>query len=245
MSLWEEHQQESGLFEIQKIFERNLEAKEEPKVLEAGCGSVSLLKFKANTKIVGIDISQQQLDRNPILSQKILGDIQTYNLSGMDFDAIICRDVFEHLDYPEKALENFERGLAPGGMVIIMAPNLFSLVGLVTKYTPLWFHIWVYRHIIGAKNAGTEGKGPFATPFRLSMAPGRVKEFAVQKNLKIERLKIYQDYMTWKLARESMLFKILFSASRQTFKILSFGRFDIMKTSYFIIMKKPHVNPNT
>ena len=46
------------------------------KVLEAGCGAKSHIKFKQNAYIVGIEISEKQLQRNTTVDEKILGDIQ-------------------------------------------------------------------------------------------------------------------------------------------------------------------------
>ena len=31
------------------------------------------------------------------------------------------------------------------------------------RLTPFWFHVWVYRHIFGAKDAGKPGYGPYRT----------------------------------------------------------------------------------
>jgi hypothetical protein len=48
------------------------------KLLEAGCGSASHLELKPAVDGVGIDISRAQLERNTMVQEKILGDIQDY-----------------------------------------------------------------------------------------------------------------------------------------------------------------------
>ncbi len=45
-------------------------------LLEAGCGSASNINFGDNVRMVGIDISKKQLERNSTLHEKIIGDIQ-------------------------------------------------------------------------------------------------------------------------------------------------------------------------
>src|ERR1700722_3911030 len=90
---------------IQTIVDR-MGTSKKLRVLEAGCGSASRCHFRSS-QAVGIDISQEALDRNTHLDEKILGDIQTFRLEASSFDVIFCWDVLEHLERPEKALANF------------------------------------------------------------------------------------------------------------------------------------------
>lgn len=143
--MWDQYYQEMQLFEAQQVLDSLLANVPAPKILEAGCGSATHYQFKTNSELVGIDISQKQLDHNKAISEKILGDIQTYDLSDSNFDAVICHFVLEHLDHPEKALVNFIRGLSDKGVIVIVAPILFSVGGLLGKFTPLWFHVFACR----------------------------------------------------------------------------------------------------
>jgi 2-polyprenyl-3-methyl-5-hydroxy-6-metoxy-1,4-benzoquinol methylase len=79
-----------------------LSNKKNIRVLEAGCGSASHFNFGQNAYLVGIDISEEQLKSNSVLNEKILGDIQVYNLPVTNFDVIVCWYVLEHLPEPEK-----------------------------------------------------------------------------------------------------------------------------------------------
>lgn len=85
------------------------------RVLEAGCGSASQIKFDAEMYAVGIDISADELEKNSAVHEKILGDIQDYPLQKEDFDVIICWMVLEHLSRPNAALANMFRAVKPGG----------------------------------------------------------------------------------------------------------------------------------
>jgi hypothetical protein len=67
---------------------------------------------------------------------------------------VICYNVIEHVPDVEAALLNFCESLKPNGMILIGAPNPRSLSGVVTKYSPHWFHVWFYRHVRGDKKAG-------------------------------------------------------------------------------------------
>ena len=81
------------------------------KVLEAGCGSSSRITIGQDAYIVGIDISEKQLERNSSLNGKLLGDIQSYDLPVSHFDVVVCWNVLEHLREPERALRNFVKAL--------------------------------------------------------------------------------------------------------------------------------------
>ena len=59
----------------------------------------------------------------------------------------------------------FCEALKQGGLILIGAPNPKSLSGVVTKYSPHWFHVWFYRHVRGEKQAGQPGQPPFPTFF--------------------------------------------------------------------------------
>lgn len=42
----------------------------------------------------------------------------------------------------------------PGGQIVVAAPNPYSVKGFVTRYTPHWFHVWYYRHVLHRPQAG-------------------------------------------------------------------------------------------
>ena len=237
-SLWNQYREETQSFQIQETIDRLLADAPSPRILEAGCGSVSHFRFKSSSELVGIDISQEQLDRNKAISKKILGDIQTYDLSGYNFDAVICCFVLEHLDHPELAMENFVHGLARHGMLIIESPNLFSFVGLITKLAPFWFHVLVYRVLFRKKLAATEGRGPFPTPFRMFVSPWKVKRFGERNGFKVKFFRAYQSYPVWKLCRQSKYVRMLLRILQALFHLLTLGRGDIFRGTYTVIMSR-------
>jgi SAM-dependent methyltransferase len=172
--------------ELQATVDRLLAGREPITVLDAGCGSAAHVRFPASARMVGIDISQRQLDRNKSIDEGILGDIQTYPLAAESFDAIVCWDVIEHLDDPQAAIRRFAVALKPGGAIVLSCPNPQSLKGLVTRFTPHWFHLWFYRHIRRSKRAGTEDFGPFPTVMSPQMAPAAICRLAASCGLSVE-----------------------------------------------------------
>ena len=171
---------------LESIVDTLLAGRRNIKILEAGCGSMSHFKYRTDAYLIGIDISQEQLYRNSILKEKILGDLQENSLPSSHFDLIICWDVLEHLPRPELALKNMAKAVNDGGVILLASPNVLTVRGLLTKFTPHWLHVWYYRYIVGFKQAGTPGNYPFESYHRFSMAPPAITKFAKKNNLSVE-----------------------------------------------------------
>jgi SAM-dependent methyltransferase len=154
------------------------------RVLEAGCGSLPReIDLGDDVHLVGIDISEDQLRRNEALDERVLGDLQTHAFAPAEFDLVLCWNVLEHLPQPERALDNFRRATSPGGLIVLKLPNVLSAKGLVTKFTPHGFHVWVYRRLLHYPNAGKEGYTPFRTFLRWSTAPHGLVAYARRHGL--------------------------------------------------------------
>ena len=124
--------------------------------------------------MVGIDVSCEALEHNALLDERIVADLQSFSPPARSYDVVVSWDVLEHLSDPMRAVGNLAQSVAPGGILVIGIPHVWSLKGLVTKLTPFWFHRFVYKYIFGIGEAGIE-VGPFRTYLRLELAPVRVK----------------------------------------------------------------------
>ena len=65
---------------LQQELDQRLAGRAGLRVLEAGSGSISRLRFPDGSYLIGIDVSEVQLRKNPYLREKLLGDIETYDL---------------------------------------------------------------------------------------------------------------------------------------------------------------------
>jgi SAM-dependent methyltransferase len=172
---------------LQATVDRLLADREAPRVLEAGCGSSSNVRFPSSRCLVGIDISQHQLDKNTLLDEKILGDIQAYEFPEESFDAVVCWNVLEHVEHPEVAVRNFCAALRPEGILIIACPHPRSFEGLVARLTPHRFHVWFYKWVLGVKDAGTaKDPRPFPTVMSPQIAPEAMSSLAESCGLSAE-----------------------------------------------------------
>ena len=223
---------------VQSVVNQLLNDKESAKVLEVGCGSRSYISISKNVYVVGIDISEKQLSENAVLDEKILGDIQTYSLPNSEYDLIICWWVLEHLSRPQKALENCLKALKKNGMIIIASPNAFSIKGLVTKFTPQWFHVWTYKYAFGYKEVTKSADSPpFRTFLKTSIAPKALKSFAVKNSLSIEYFSLYEDFKQKKFRSKYGVNGAVWELTKLTTKLLSLGKIDAESTDYLIVLK--------
>lgn len=211
---------------------------EKPSVLEAGAGAKSHVELPDDSYMVGIDISADQLDRNPELAVRIVGDLQTHEYEVEAYDVIVCWDVLEHLDRPQLALAGFERAVKPEGLIVVATPNIRALKPLVAKFTPHWFHVWIYKHIFGNPNAGKEDYGPFPTYMRKAGSPRSLKAFAKRKELSVI---FYQEYdaMIPSLKEKSKPLYYTYVMGAHLLRLVSLGTLGGMSNSdYIIVLKK-------
>ncbi len=226
---------------LQKILDNAPAKTGQFKVLEAGCGSITKLKFSDRHHITGIDISQKQLDRNKSVHEKVLGDIQVYQFPESSFDMIVCWHVLEHLPDPQRALNLFFSCVKKQGTIVITSPNPLSLKGVVTKFTPHLFHVFIYRYIYGRKDAGTEDKAPFEAHMRLAITPENISKTAAPFGLETQFIAKEDAFNahSWvgqAFKKKSKVLYALVSALRNFLWLISFGK--IGDSEYIIVLKK-------
>ncbi len=207
------------------------------RILDAGCGSNRKLRFPDRSFVVGIDRSKKQLLRNSGLHAAVAADLESYQFAPESFDVILCWDVLEHLSHPLAAMERMADSLAPGGLLIIGSPNLWSLKGLVTRFTPHRFHIWFYRHVHGNPDAGKDDVAPFPTVLSRAMAPPGIRRFAEARGATVLRLETFDGDQQVELRQRypvsSVIFEVLGSASR----LLTGGRLDLSHSDYIAVLR--------
>jgi 2-polyprenyl-3-methyl-5-hydroxy-6-metoxy-1,4-benzoquinol methylase len=234
-STWEEQ-----VANLHAIVNRHTAGQEPVRVLEAGCGQYpSEIGLDGRARIVGIDVSAPQLERNEWADEKILGDITTYDFDADDFDVIACWDVLEHLPDPDRALERFVHAVRPGGLVVVKVPNVLSGKGLITKLSPHWFHVLVYKHVFGYPNPGKDDSPPFPTFLRLSMAPKALRRFAERRGMSVEMCGTYEADKQENVRKKVKLTGVAWRLARGFVRIVTFGYVDPEATELIFVMRKP------
>jgi SAM-dependent methyltransferase len=209
-----------------------LVGKDRIKVLEAGCGSARQINFNAETFVVGLDISAEELEKNRAVQEKLHGDIQEYPLPEEEFDVIVCWMVLEHLPRPKDALANMFRATKSGGIIIIGIPNLASIKGLVTRFTPFWFHILFYRFM-------HYSSVHFPTYLRAAILPDRLIRCAQANGRSSAFCKLAEGGVAKKLRSRFWFASIALSLLNSTARVVSFGTWQsALLDECAIILKK-------
>lgn len=220
---------------IQYAIDTMLEEGGELKVLEAGCGSASHVRFSRNASVTGIDIRKEALASNNILDERIFGDIQTYHLPESEFHLVSCWDVLEHLPAPRLAIANLASSLKPGGLLVLAMPNVLSFEGLLTKLTPHWCHMFIYRYVLDFKDELT----PFRTYLRCSIAPKRLERFVAGHGLELVYSKCYaRERRMAYLRRTHTAIYWVYRVLARAFQVLSLGMIHPDHSSYIVLLKK-------
>jgi SAM-dependent methyltransferase len=210
-------------------------------VYEAGGGSISFLPpdVLRRAQITVVDIDEEQLRKNGYAQTTILGDIQTHRFTPNSFDLVNCYNVIEHLPDVEAALTGFFHSLKPGGLVLIAAPNPKSLSGVVTKYTPHWFHVWFYRHVRGEKDAGLPGHAPFPTHFHPLVTLSKLEAFAEAHGLQVIYRKEYESPRFPEMRARKPVLAALLDAAAAVMNLALPGKADVRHGDYHVILRKP------
>ena len=223
---------------LQSEIDSLLSGRELLTVLEAGCGSVSHLQIPNTGKMIGIDISEQQLKRNEQLDEKIVGDLQVYPLGKQQYDVIVSWDVLEHLDRPDKALKNLFQSLADDGIIILAAPNIASIKGIVTKLLSHTLQVAFYRYVIGDKRAGIDDQGPFKTFLRKGMWPEEVKKAALADGLSVRYCKKYEGPVPVYLREKHKVIDVIFGFIGAVSRVLFGKGRDLTHSDYLMILQR-------
>lgn len=137
------------------------------KVLDFGCGlgyGTDILAGKAES-VTGVDVSEETINSinsnmvNAVFKKiNILNENNNLPFESEYFDGITFFQVIEHLDNPERHIEEFRRILKPGGLLLITTPNgnkrLFP-------YQKPWNHHHVKEYSISELTSMLKDKFPY------------------------------------------------------------------------------------
>jgi SAM-dependent methyltransferase len=221
------------------VIERACGVRSGLQVLEAGGGSQTNVGFLPAPEFTAVDISQEQLDRNPWAHHKLLADIETFTAYTTAYDVAVCSDVLEHLRRPEAALNCLVPALKPGGVLIVGGPVPTSFKGLVTKFTPHAVHVWAYRRLLGYPMAGQPGHPPFPTVLKFSMGPSPLTAWAHANGL--EPLHVGRSHAAWvvgQLRKKSPLLSGLYLGVMAVLRLASLGTWRPDLTDMVLVFRK-------
>ncbi|HSU67035.1 MAG TPA: class I SAM-dependent methyltransferase [Tepidisphaeraceae bacterium] len=114
----------------------------EKKLLDVGCGSGwSSFEFaKRGFDVTGIDLNPDAFEApaDPAYALRLRArSAMDIPFPDNSFDLVVTYQCLEHVPAPERALDEMTRVCSPGGLVVVVGPNLLSPVkGLATLCNP-------------------------------------------------------------------------------------------------------------
>jgi len=141
-------------------------------ILDAGCGRghrTGFLKKDKNRSrlrqyikyIVGLDLVYGDLKKNPCIDLGLIADLEKIPISTSKIDTVISTFVIEHLRNPENVFKEISRILKKDGKFILMTPNKYGIVTLLSEIIPHRIQPKLNRFITGTDEVDT-----FPTCFR-------------------------------------------------------------------------------
>jgi SAM-dependent methyltransferase len=205
-------------------------------ILEAGGGSWSRISRARNIKIAHIttvDIDNKQLERNNYADNKINADLQDFK-SEIKYDLIEAVYVLEHIENVGLALDNLADACKEDGLIVVMCPYMYSLSGMVTRFTPHWFHVFFRRYISGEKDAGKEGFPPFRTFYNPLIAPKRLDKLLNDKGFSTELLIYFES----KIYKRIGVMRVPIIAVSAIMNMLTPKSFNARNSEYCMVFRK-------
>jgi 2-polyprenyl-3-methyl-5-hydroxy-6-metoxy-1,4-benzoquinol methylase len=209
------------------------------RIYEAGGGSISYLppEMLRSADVTVVDLDATQIATNRYARSKICGDIQVQEFPEASFDLIVCYNVIEHIERPDRAIQRFLDALAPGGWAFIAAPNPRSFSGLATRYTPHWFHVWFYRNVLGHKNAGLPGNAPFPIVYHPLVSPQALIRFCKASGYTVAYFQEFESSHLGALRQRRPVVAKILNAFIRALEIVS--RQNLRRGDFHIVLEKP------
>lgn len=210
-----------------------------PRVVEAGCGARSHLAYPAGALVVGVDLLRAQLLRHTGPARLAQGDVTALPVASRCADLVVCWDVLEHLSTPDRAIAEVARVLRPGGLAVLALPNILSLKGLVTRFTPWWFHVWVYRRVLGDRSAGNDGSDQFPTAFRFVLRPVALRRLVEAHGLRVVDLSLYEGPVPQHLRRRHRAADVALTVASRVSRLATAGHYDTTLSDMVVVLSRP------
>ncbi len=126
-------------------------------VLDVGCsrGDPDLPSIRSGHRLVGCDVDVLGLRANELAEGCVMAPSTSTPFADASFDVIVGKWLLEHLEDPAADFREFHRLLRPGGAVVVLTPNRFSLFTFLSAVIPLRLKQGLKRNIFGIHEEDT------------------------------------------------------------------------------------------
>ena len=237
LEIIKDRQQETKMIE-RLIKNEAFNHKESINILEAGCGR----KWPFNLDgiqytLTGVDTDKTALKirKNTLcdLHEIIKGDLCTVDMASDKYDVIYCSYVLEHIKRADVVMNNFIKWVKPNGLIIIKVPNPYSVQGYITRITPHWFHVFYHRFVLGNKEAGKPGYGPYPTCYHPVISRKGISNYCNNNGVTL-----ISEYGEEFVKPGKGIIKVLLCLFKKMINGISMGRLGDKNTNLLYIIRK-------
>ena len=199
-------------------------------VLDAGCGRGSVTyNYKDQVAFLcGCDLTPL-IGENTNVHGAVVADLSILPFPNASFDVVFSRYVLEHLCEPHNVFREIARILKPDGHLIVLTPNAYHYVGLISRLTPHVFHERI------ARTRGNLSCATFPTFYRANTRRQLTRLFS------LVRLKVV-DYCAYEVRPNYLIMSpvtfaagILYERLVNQFNALSFLRVSIIAVARKVV----------
>jgi SAM-dependent methyltransferase len=161
--------------------------------LGAGAGELNGYALKGRVRqIVGTDVDPR-IASNRLLDAGVSADVYALPFRDASFDVVFSIYVLEHIDRPHALTSEIGRVLRPGGVCLVLTPNIFHYVTAASRLTPTPFHRWVNQRL------GRAADDTFPTCYKLNSHRALERQFgrAGLETVGIDAIEVPPNYLTF------------------------------------------------
>ena len=121
---------ERGIKDIEEILQRK------GKILDVGCAVGQFLNIcvESGWEAIGIELNSEERAHCKSFGLEVVGEPLRENLFSYEsFDAVAMWEVLEHTPFPRQILQCTHKLLKPGGVLLIVVPNVDSLAAQILQ----------------------------------------------------------------------------------------------------------------
>jgi SAM-dependent methyltransferase len=160
------------------------------RIIDVGCGHTApdLEAIPAHRCKVGVD---PDADLRPAAAPSVKFVRATSTrlpFPDASFDLLLSKSVLEHLESPEESFREFARVLRPGGTALLLTPNRWDYVSMISTLVPNRLHPWIVRVTTGRDESDT-----FPTYYRANTA-GRLRSLAARCGLQVTSVRHLREH---------------------------------------------------
>ncbi len=118
--------EEFGIVKFMEFVSKKIKSKD--KILDAGAGSCPYKKYFSHAKYESTDF-EDIFDKSSIDIHDFICTLDKIPKKDNTYDAVINTQVLEHVEFPQKVINEFYRILKPGGKLFLTAPQGWGIHG--------------------------------------------------------------------------------------------------------------------